>query len=88
MANKPAAEVDIAVLIEGELRNLIRQCGLEIPRKATRLDLVALLRTPLDEVREVSVPNSTNPLAANERVVASLCSALSELTDVVRELEG
>ena len=87
MANKPAAEVDIAVLIDGELRDLIRQRGLEIPRKATRPDLVALLRTSLDEDKEVSEPTSTSPLAANEGVVASLCSALSELTNVVRELK-
>ena len=87
MANKPAAEVDIAVLIDGELRDLIRQRGLEIPRKATRPDLVALLRTSLDEDKEVSEPTSKSPLAANEGVVASLCSALSELTNVVRELK-
>ena len=85
MANKPAAEVDIAVLIDGELRDLIRQRGLEIPRKATRPDLVALLRTSLDEDKEVSEPTSTSPLATNEGVVASLCSALSELTNVVHE---
>ena len=87
MANKPAAEVDIAVLIDGELKDLIRQRGLEIPRKATRPALVALLRTSLDEHNEISEPTSTSHLAANECVVASLCSALSELTDAVRELK-
>ena len=85
--NKPAAEVDIAVLIDGELKDLIRQIGLEIPRKATRPDLVALLRASLVEDKKVSEPTSTSLLAANECILASLCSALSELTDVVRELK-
>ena len=80
MADKSTDKVDIAILIDSELRDLIRHRGLDVPRKATRTELVAALRASQD-----ATYNGVS-LSGSDHAVSSLCSALSDLTDVVRVL--
>eukprot|EP00117_Sycon_ciliatum_P002275 scpid33430/ scgid7575/ len=82
MADKSTDKVDIAILIDSELRDLIRHRGLDVPRKATRTELVAALRASQD-----ATYNGVS-LSGSDHAVSSLCSALSDLTDVVRELKA
>ena len=84
MADRSTDQVDIAILIDSELRDIIRHHGLDIPREATRTELVAAPRLRASQ----DATHKGESLAGSDHAVASLCSALSDLTDVVRELKA
>ena len=78
MAGKSTDKVDIVLLIHSELRDLIRQRGLDIPRKAMRTELVAAL----SESQDATYKGSS--LSGSNHAVVSLCSSLSDFTEVGR----